>query len=97
MDEHQESEELTRGDTKDALIRIEHHLVLSQDAKHFFQMGDVIYNLEAFNEHVIYVDLHSFSDQFSKYFVHQSLVCCPRIFQTKMHDFIAIKFPLDNK
>ena len=59
-------------------------------------MGDVIYSFEAFDEHIIYVDSYSFLDELSEHLVHQSLVCCPRIFQTQRHDFIAIKPPLDN-
>ena len=67
---YQESEELTRGDTKDALGRIKYHPVIPQDAKCFFQMGDVICSLDALDEHIIFVYFCSCLDQLSKHLVH---------------------------
>ena len=80
---YQEPEELTRKNTKDAFGKIKHHSVLRQDAKCFFQMGDVIYSLDALDEYFIYLYFYSVLDQLSKYFIHQSLVRCPLFFNPK--------------
>ena len=45
---------------------------------------------EAFDQHVIYVDLHRFPYHLLEHLVNQSLVCCLCILQPKRHDLVAV-------
>ena len=43
-----------------------------------------------FDEHIISINLHGFTDQRSEYLGHHPLISCPSVFQAKQHYVVAV-------
>ena len=60
-------------------------------------MVKVLLSMEGYDEHVIYVDLHSVSQVVCEYLVDQPLVGCTCVLQTKGHDFVTEDSPFSDE
>ena len=44
-----------------------------------------------FDEHIININLHGFTYQWSEYLGHHPLISCPCVFQVKRHYIVAVQ------
>ena len=60
-------------------------------------MRYVISCLEGFDEHVVDIDLHFFTELFGEHPVHESLVCCTGVFEAEGHYLVAVCSAIGNE
>ena len=53
--------------------------------------------LEGFDEHVVDIDLHRFTELFGEHTVHESLVSCAGVFEAEGHYLVAISSAISNE
>ncbi|GAA0156722.1 hypothetical protein LIER_14146 [Lithospermum erythrorhizon] len=84
------AKELSRGYSKNTLIRVEPKLILQQVIKALLEIGLMIRRLPALDEHVIYVDLHVSANLSREHLVYHPLVRVPGGLQAEGHDLSVI-------
>ena len=60
-------------------------------------MLHVISCFEGFDEHVVDINLHRFSELFGEHSVHESLVSCTSVLEAERHYLIAISSAIGNE
>ena len=57
----------------------------------------MIFPMHVFNKYVIYVDLHTASNEIDEHLIHQSLICNPGVLEAKRHHLVAIYSSIYNE
>ena len=57
----------------------------------------VIFCLEGFDEHIVDINLHYFTELFGEHTVHKSLVSCASVFEAEGHYPVAISSAISNE
>ena len=83
-------QELPRCHSEGALLRVEFHLVLTEELKCFFKVAEVVPLVEAFNEHVVNIHRHCLRDQRSEDEIDQPLKSCPGVLESERHHLVAV-------
>jgi len=60
-------------------------------------MRHVIFRMEGFDEYVVDIDLHSFTELFEEHPVHELLISCAGVFEAEGHHLVAISSAICNK
>ncbi|CAL2277287.1 unnamed protein product [Prunus armeniaca] len=84
-----EAKEFAGGHPKCTLGGVEPYPILLQNCEHGREVGDVLVSRATLDEHVININLHGVTNQWSEYAVHQTLIRSPDVLEAEGHDFVA--------
>ena len=85
-----ETQELPGWYTEGTFGWIQFHVVISQDLERLGEMSDVELSCGGFNQHIIYVYLHSYAYLLLEHPAHQPLVGGSCVLESKRHYQITI-------
>ena len=86
---HHEPQELSCRHPECTFIRIQLHVIRTKGIEGFLEVIQMIILLNAFYQHVIYIDLNIPPNLMYKHLVHQPLIRGTRVLKSERHYFVA--------
>ena len=91
---HYKSKELATGYSQERFGGVHLQLMRLHDIEYCLQICYVVTFRMTFHCNIVYVAFHCFTYMLIKDYIHNSLICHPRILQSEGHHSIAIHPPL---